>query len=281
MEDCDDMGQNCTTWLDSNAFSDDTIPLDLRRGAGHLNASRALKQFRNGEFESDAAAVPVIGWDYGQTSGDDDINKYAISQSLKAGSYIAITLAWDREVLFDNDADMDGEYDIGDTFVTDCCVTDLELYLMPAGETDFEANETSSISANTSIEHIFYPIAEPGQYEIWVRQFSSPFGLPQNYALSWWSVPAMPAVAQGDYDGSGVVDVEDYRVWRANFGTMNAMADGNGNGVVDAADYVVWRKNFGQQFGSGGVLGTTVPEPEMVALLPALVLTLFVARRRG
>jgi hypothetical protein len=33
------------TWLDSDAFSDENIPLDEEMGAGHLNAKRALTQF--------------------------------------------------------------------------------------------------------------------------------------------------------------------------------------------------------------------------------------------
>ena len=60
----------------------------------------------------------------------------------------------------------------------------------------------------------------------------------------------MLAVAiPGDYDGSGVVDSNDYNEWRANFGAASDFApsvDGNGDGFIDAADYVVWRKNFGK-----------------------------------
>jgi hypothetical protein len=61
----------------------------------------------------------------------------------------------------------------------------------------------------------------------------------------------MLAVAiPGDYDQSGVVDNDDFTVWRANFGEFAELADGqpdgNGDGFVDAADYVVWRKNLGR-----------------------------------
>jgi hypothetical protein len=48
----------------------------------------------------------------------------------------------------------------------------------------------------------------------------------------------------GDYDNNGAVGVDDYLVWRADFGSTTKLdADGNGDGVVNAADYVVWRKN--------------------------------------
>lgn len=57
---------------------------------------------------------------------------------------------------------------------------------------------------------------------------------------------------QGDYDINGVVDQNDYTVWRSTIGSnLLLAADGNGNGVVDAADYVIWRKHLGQTLGSG------------------------------
>jgi len=50
----------------------------------------------------------------------------------------------------------------------------------------------------------------------------------------------------GDYDINGLVDQNDYAVWRANYGSnLLLAADGNRNGVVDTADFVIWRKAFG------------------------------------
>jgi hypothetical protein len=52
----------------------------------------------------------------------------------------------------------------------------------------------------------------------------------------------------GDYNGSGLVEVTDYTVWKTSFGsTVSAGtgADGNGDGVIDAADYTVYRDNLG------------------------------------
>jgi len=67
-------------------------------------------------------------------------------------------------------------------------------------------------------------------------------------------------VLPGDYNLDGVVDNEDYAVWRTTFGRTGTTlpADGNGNSVVDAADYVVWRSNLGATLGSGD--GAAVPE---------------------
>ncbi len=144
-----------TAYLDSDEFGpflDEDTPLDEEMGAGHLNAKRALQQFIPGEQEVSgtrftevqdyAAPVPVIGWDYG-TVGDPNLpsntvfpmNRYLLDGTLQQGDFISITLAWDREVEFANDADMDGEFDIGDTFETytnlDEQLTDLDIYLAP------------------------------------------------------------------------------------------------------------------------------------------------------
>ncbi len=175
-----------STWLDSDAFDNFVIlppgasfegglfPLDLQMGAGHLNAKRALQQFLPGEHEPDGAAVPPIGWDYGTTTGTGDINKYPINQQLTAGSFISITLAWDRLVEFDNDAGVIGQYDAGDTFkehveddpLADDVISDLELHLLPAGSFSTNQAEAFSVSVDSTVEHIFFPIQSTDMYEI-------------------------------------------------------------------------------------------------------------------
>lgn len=276
-----------STWLDSDAFNDvgpgDTVgevPLDLRLGAGQLNASRARTQFNPGEYEPNAAAVLAIGWDFDTTTGDDDINKYVFSPSLNGGGYVSLTLAWDRTVEFEVDGGTTGEYDIGDDFLDDCCFANLDLYLMPAGATDLSQAITSSQAedGNDTLEHIFFEIPSTGSYEIWVHQFASQLGVAQDYALAWWADAATTIPSTGDYDGSGIVDAGDYNVWKGNFGSAFAGADGNGNGIVDAADYTVWRDHLGQMAGSGSL--ASVPEPS--ALWLALAgLTLCVPRCRS
>ncbi len=269
-----------STWLDTSAFNDvgpgDTrgeVPLDLRLGAGQLNANRALMQYSPGEYHANSGPVPVRGWDYGTTSGDGSIVKYTIGDPILSNSYIAITLAWDRQVFFANDANSNGEYDIGDTFIPDCCFTNLDLYLVPAGSASLDDAITSSFAQdpNDTLEHIFFqiPPQQGGDYEIWVHQHDSQFGDPTNYALAWW---ADGAFLEGDYDGNGTVGPEDYMVWRSNFGdavTPGTGADGNGDGVIDGADYVLWRKNLAA--GSGTSLAA-VPEPSSLLLLAAATL---------
>jgi hypothetical protein len=115
-------------------------------GAGHLNAKRAVQQFAPGEHDSDGAQVPIIGWDYGHTTGTNDNNIYAINQPLLGGSFISVTMAWDRNVVFNDEVNANGLFDFGETFEqysafppsqphADDVINDLDLYLVPAGLT--------------------------------------------------------------------------------------------------------------------------------------------------
>lgn len=90
----------------------------------------------------------------------------------------------------------------------------------------------------------------------------------------------------GDYNFDGTVDMADFVVWKADYGSkIKAEADGNGNGRVDAADYTIWRNTFGQTSGPGSGAGgpdaSTVPEPGTL-LFAALAsgFAVLVARRR-
>jgi hypothetical protein len=178
----DTSGQN---WLQSEAAFFEHIPIDDQMGTGQLNASRAYQQFQNGEYDAGSANIPRIGWDYGITLGEEDVAKYVIGSVLSGGSFISATLAWDREVSFDVDADEDGEYDAGDTFEADG-LTNLDLFLMPKGAIDIGELIWSSISVQYNVEHIFFEIPETGEYELWVHQVDAPLE-DQPYALAWWS----------------------------------------------------------------------------------------------
>jgi hypothetical protein len=75
---------------------------------------------------------------------------------------------------------------------------------------------------------------------------------------------------QGDYNGSGTVDVADYTVWRDSLGQQGAglAADGDGNGSISDGDYAVWKSNFGDTAGAGsaGLTASAVPEPSAMLL---------------
>ncbi|MEQ8961987.1 MAG: S8 family serine peptidase, partial [Coleofasciculus sp. C2-GNP5-27] len=51
------------TYLESDAYLNAKIPLDMQMGTGHLNVFRAYQQFSPGQWEA-TEAVPPVGWDY-------------------------------------------------------------------------------------------------------------------------------------------------------------------------------------------------------------------------
>jgi acetyl esterase/lipase len=71
----------------------------------------------------------------------------------------------------------------------------------------------------------------------------------------------------GDFDGDGDVDMDDYDLWREDFGTNRAAADGNGDGFIDAADFTVWRDNLPSDVDPGAASATPNPEPSAALLL--------------
>ena len=191
------------TWLESDAFSSRSIPLDDQLGTGQLNASRALTQFIPGQWN--VGDVPFIGWDWGVTNGANNINKYIITQTLAKDSYISLTLAWDRIVKFKDDANQINLYDIGDTF-ENVGLTNMDLFLLPKGSTSIADSIWSSESNVDSVEHVLYKIPETGDYEFWISQKNElpvPSFKNQSYAVAWWAVP-VPVPGPLPVAGAGV-----------------------------------------------------------------------------
>lgn len=172
------------TWLESDAYKNPRIPLDIQMGTGHLNTFRAYQQLRGGQHSPNDLAPPV-GWDYRRVKVNS-YRDYYLEQPLVAGSHAAITLAWDRLVLL-NDRNRNGKYDLGESF-HDRSLNNLDVYLLPASEESNLRSTCSSLSAEDSVEHIFCPIPATGRYKIRVyyrRQMNEPI---QPYALAWWTV---------------------------------------------------------------------------------------------
>ncbi len=62
----------------------------------------------------------------------------------------------------------------------------------------------------------------------------------------------------GDYNIDGIVDENDYSVWKETFGSnLLLAADGNGDGRVDAADFTVWRNNLGATLPASAEIAVT------------------------
>jgi Subtilase family len=183
-------------WLSSPAYQDQKLPLDGEMGSGQLNAYRAYQQFSAGQWQPDAP-VPAIGWNY-RTIEEKSFDDYVIDQELVAGSYVSITLNWNRLVEL-NDANNNCQYDLDETF-TDKGLNNLDLYLLNADEDRSDLSEQdvakkaiwSSVSGVDSLEHIFYQIPKTGRYKIRVYYKQRVHENTQDYAIAWWTVPANP-----------------------------------------------------------------------------------------
>jgi len=179
------LGKDNSNWLESDAYKDPKIPLDYQMGTGQLNAFRAYQQFSPGEW-SPTAAVPPIGWDY-QSVEASSFKDYVLEKPLKEGSFVSLTLAWNRIVELE-DKNKNNEYDVGESF-RDRGLNNLDLYLIPADENDTGKSVCSSISEVDSVQHIFCPVPAAGRYKIRVEYRKQVNEASQPYGLAWWTVP--------------------------------------------------------------------------------------------
>lgn len=173
-------GRGQRHWLETEAYHNPAIPLDLEMGSGQLNARRALQQFQSGPKPPNAPFLPAIGWDFGQIAGGETVS-YALSQPLKAGEFASVTLTWQRPVKL-WDSNNNGEYDLGERLEAQA-ISDLDLFLR---KDDGSQSLCQSQSRVDNIEHIFCPVPAPGRYHIEI-QHRGP--RPEHYGLSWWTVP--------------------------------------------------------------------------------------------
>ncbi|MEQ8835674.1 MAG: PEP-CTERM sorting domain-containing protein, partial [Lacipirellulaceae bacterium] len=279
-----------STWFDSIAYDETAFAgigtayaVDEEMGAGHLNTKRALQQFIPGEHEEfgiSGETVPLIGWDFGTTTGTafTDYARYRFNEDLEEGHFIPATLAWDRIVEFETDNGTVNEFDENDEFApytddpefrpADSQVNDLELYLMPAFAGNLgQAVALSSNDTGATVEHLFFEIPEDGAYELWVRQQDADVGNSQDFGLAWWYglAPDLPDPgATSDFDGDGDIDGADLAQWQGDYG-LNADSDVNNDGSSDGLDFLAWQREFTGP--SSTASGSPVPEPSSLLLL--------------
>jgi subtilisin family serine protease len=173
-------------WVDSDAYRQPKVSLNSEIGAGQLNAFRAYEQFKAGQWQS-WQPVPAMGWNYRQLKANS-AEDYVLAAPLKQGSYVAITLVWERLVEL-RDKNQNGSFDVGEDF-RDRGLNNLDLYLLNADSNAAASNICTSTSEVDSIEHIFCPVPTTGSYKIRV-QFRQQVNQPsQPYAIAWWTVPA-------------------------------------------------------------------------------------------
>ncbi|MBV6623632.1 MAG: S8 family serine peptidase [Rivularia sp. (in: Bacteria)] len=171
-------------WLDSDAYKKAEIPLHTQMGTGHLNAFRAYQQFSAGQW-SPQTAVPAKGWDYRAIFAGTSTD-YTLAKPLQKGSFVAVTLAWDRLVEL-SDTNNNGKYDKGENF-RDRGLNNLDLYLVKTDDKN-KGNRSAcaSVSRVDSVEHIFCRVPKDGNYTIRVKFKNSINEPTQPYALAWWA----------------------------------------------------------------------------------------------
>jgi hypothetical protein len=299
-----------TNWFDDKAAADKSPisgglkPIDDQFGAGALNAKRALKQFSGGEFHSfqnnGPNAVPVIGWDYGHSSAANSVNTYDFNQHLVQGSFIAITLTFDRNVLFDVDTGTQNHYDTNDRFLPSSYIAvpgedqinDLDLYLV-----DTVTGQTEAISTNgfSTIEHIFWQVRTNDTYQIEVQQagFSGGNFGEVDYGLAWWTLgQGVVNSGLGDVNQDGHIDAKDIHAMQLALANESSYAnsigvtpdylsligDMNGDGQFTNAD-LQYLLNFLKD-GNGS---TSVPEPTSIVMLAvgSLLMGLRIKTKKG
>jgi cyclophilin family peptidyl-prolyl cis-trans isomerase len=122
------------------------------------------------------------------------------------------------------------------------------------------------------------------------------YDLPQLASGQAWKVGQTTTaitltVVEGDYNRDGVIDANDYVVWRKTRNTSITAwsgADGNGDGLVNDADLTIWQSNLGAigggvhgaGSGANGLAISSVPEPSCATLGLLGILMCSAARRR-
>ncbi|TWT48769.1 PEP-CTERM sorting domain-containing protein [Botrimarina hoheduenensis] len=202
---------------------------------------------------SSAALIAIVDDDSGEFyfkntgPGSFVLDAYAINSpflSLTPGPWVSIT----------------GNYDSAG----DQSVSSSPWFVLSA--TSQELAEAGSVSSGlltagevVSLGDIYNPLGTPA---LTVRAFQGIVETP--VAVSFRSL-------LGDYDDDLDVDVDDYFVFTATFGsTIDLRADGNNDGIVSAADYTIWRDRFEPMLGSAQArlaLALGIPEPATAALL--------------
>jgi hypothetical protein len=234
----------------------------------------------NNVIEFGATASTLYG--YNSELSSRDLNSYSIDLSPTGG--IAARVYHVENLLVQDRQDM--EFDNGRLYFTNGHVieanTPTSLGFLSANgpvEPDSSTSRTYLVTGNKLMALSQTSLLPLG--EMTIPEF---IGLAKNlislgstgFALATTTdkvfiIPRIP----GDFDANGMVDVADFILWEAGYGsTTTLIADANRDKVVDAADCVIWRDNLGVTlFGSQGAgLSSQPPVPE-----PATGILLFVA----
>lgn len=171
-------------WLESQAYSNQFVPLDFDMGAGQADVWRSLTQYAAGQHAP--GDVPAVGWDYHVLGNESDYYDYVLDAFVPANGYVSATLDWRREVTF-TDVNNNGLYDSATDSLAGLAADVLHLYLMPADSNDLNDAVWSSTSYIDNLQHIFRKVDSRGQYKLRVVFEDDRASAETHYGLAWWA----------------------------------------------------------------------------------------------
>lgn len=155
------------------------------------------------------------------------------------------------------------------------------------------ADTTSGNRISRQYQGFAYDGVEIASEEEWHQRFVATMSTmpalgtnnPGQPNINLTTIKLRPAALPGDYNEDGMVNLADYTVWRDSLGANISLPgedDGASTpGVVDVEDYEFWKANFGNTGGAGAVAASTIPEPATVTLaLVGSVAVAGIGRRR-
>jgi len=165
-----------------------TSALDDELGAGQVDALSLYRQYSAGEQE--AGTIENLGWDL-NTITDNNTVEYFFDSELKAGSALAVTLNWFRDVDYSDDGD--GVINSGDNYDVVGNLDNLNLSILLNGDVI-----ATSMSLIDNVEHLFLQLTESGFYSIQVDRLDVlGSGNDTLYGLAWTAVPEPGSVMFG------------------------------------------------------------------------------------
>ena len=162
-------------------------PLDDELGTGVADADRAVYQYKAGRCAP--GTVTPIGWDLNGV-GDSLPNtwEYTTNTSLAPGSFITITLTWDR-LIVEEDGDGFIEGDDHYSNATDYLPNlNLRVYSIESGKLVASSLGIGNSLDGQNVEHLHIPVLTAGHYKF---RISVDAGASRYtpYAVAWWTTP--------------------------------------------------------------------------------------------